>query len=84
MQRDNPIKLKNRGRTCKICPVFVCNKSQKRGSAELISSGTSEKSESFENLCWHTECPVKSDDFGGVFVPLAGKLFSVTKSISRN
>lgn len=29
-------------------------------------------------------CPVKSDDFGGVFHPLAGKLFSVTKSISRN
>ena len=29
-------------------------------------------------------CPVKNDDFGGVFHPLAGKLFSVTKSISRN
>ena len=29
-------------------------------------------------------CPVKNDDFGGVFLPLAGKLFSVTKSISRN
>ena len=28
-------------------------------------------------------CPVKNDDFGGVFHPLAGKLFSVTKSISR-
>ena len=29
-------------------------------------------------------CPVKNDDFGGAFHPLAGKLFSVTKSISRN
>ena len=29
-------------------------------------------------------CPVKNDDFGGVSHPLAGKLFSVTKSISRN
>ena len=28
--------------------------------------------------------PGKNDDFGGVFNPLAGKLFSVTKSISRN
>ena len=32
----------------------------------------------------HMGCPVKNDDFGGVFHPLAGKLFSVTKSISRN
>ena len=31
-----------------------------------------------------TVAPVKNDDFGGVFHPLAGKLFSVTKSISRN
>ena len=30
-----------------------------------------------------TVAPVKNDDFGGVFHPLAGKLFSVTKSISR-
>ena len=30
----------------------------------------------------HTGCPVKNDDFGGVFNPLAGKLFSVTKPIS--
>ena len=29
-------------------------------------------------------CPVKNDDFGGVFVPLAGKLFCVTENISRN
>ena len=35
------------------------------------------------NRSRHTGCPVKSDDFGGVFNPLAGKLFSVTKSISR-
>ena len=32
----------------------------------------------------HTGCPVKNDDFGGVFNPLAGKLFSVTKPILRN
>ena len=29
-------------------------------------------------------CPVKSDDFGGAFLPLAGKLFCVTENISRN
>lgn len=30
-------------------------------------------------------CPVKNDDFGGVFTPpLAGKLFCVTENISRN
>ena len=32
----------------------------------------------------HTGCPVKSDDFGGTFLPLAGKLFCVTENISRN
>lgn len=36
------------------------------------------------NRSRHTGCPVKNDDFGGVFNPLAGKLFSVTKPISRN
>ena len=29
-------------------------------------------------------CPVKSDDFGGAFLPLVGKLFCVTENISRN
>ena len=29
-------------------------------------------------------CPVKNDDFGGAFHPLAGKLFCVTENISRN
>ena len=28
--------------------------------------------------------PVKSDDFGGAFFPLAGKLFCVTENISGN
>lgn len=31
-----------------------------------------------------TVAPVKNDDFGGVFHPLAGKRFCVTENISRN
>ena len=53
-------------------------------SGSRTQLGTDENSRSIENRCWHMGCPVKNDDFGGVSPPLAGKLFSVTKSISRN
>ena len=57
---------------------------QERGFAEPISSENGEGLWSPENRCWHTGRPVKNDDFGGVFNPLAGKRFCVTENISSN
>ena len=51
---------------------------------ERALSETGENPPAVGNSGRATVAPVKNDDFGGVFHPLAGKLFSVTKSISRN
>lgn len=51
---------------------------------ERVLSEAGENPPAVGNSGRATVAPVKNDDFGGVFHPLAGKLFSVTKSISRN
>ena len=61
-------------------PVLVGS----RAPLERIAGGAGEDILKNRNSLRHTGCLVKNDDFGGVFHPLAGKLFSVTKSISRN
>lgn len=73
-----------RGKSCRICPVFcaVMCKNEVLQSQFRVKMARARWPP--RNRSRHTGCPVKNDDFGGVFNPLAGKLFSVTKFISRN